>query len=132
MKFGSFKKMGWGLCLLPLILFLVFLFFNLLFPLRNLPSYSPVITDKDGNMMRAFLSTDDKWRMKTGVEEINPLLEKTILYKEDKYFYYHPGVNPVAVGRAFVNNIIQGKKTSGASTITMQVARLLYPAKRNY
>ncbi len=82
--------------------------------------------------MHAYLSSDDKWRMNTSLEEINPLLKKTILFKEDKYFYYHPGINPVAIIRALVNNLIYGKKTSGASTITMQVARLLYPARRTY
>ena len=111
---------------------MLFLFLNILFPLRDQPLYSQIITDKDGNMLHAFLSPDDKWRMKTELNEINPLLSKAILFKEDKYYFYHPGINPVAVFRAAFNNILKRKKTSGASTITMQVARLLYPAKRNY
>ncbi len=82
--------------------------------------------------MHAFLSPDEKWRMKTELHEINPLLKKNLLFKEDKYFFYHPGVNPVAIVRAAFNNTIEGRKTSGASTITMQVARLLYPARRTY
>jgi penicillin-binding protein 1C len=63
--------------------------------------------------------------MKTELNEISPLLRKTIVAKEDKYFYYHPGVNPIAVGRAFFKNLFRMKRTSGASTITMQVARAL-------
>jgi len=112
--------------------FLFFLVLNFLFPLREQPGYSQLVTDKDGNVLHAFLSPDEKWRMKTEIDEINPLLKKTIVFKEDKYFFYHPGINPVAIIRAAVNNSLKGRKTSGASTITMQVARLLYPAKRNY
>ena len=68
--------------------------------------------------------------MKTELEEISPLLQKTIIAKEDRYFYSHPGVNPLAVGRAFFKNVFRMKRTSGASTITMQVARALEPRKR--
>ena len=69
--------------------------------------------------------------MKTELDEISPLLRKTIIAKEDKYFYSHPGVNPLAITRAFFKNIFRMKRTSGASTITMQVARALEPGKRN-
>ncbi|WP_315817468.1 transglycosylase domain-containing protein [Paraflavitalea speifideaquila] len=58
-----------------------------------------------------------------------PLLRKTIIEKEDQYFYYHPGVNLLAIGRAMAKNIFRLKRTSGASTITMQVARALEPKK---
>ena len=67
--------------------------------------------------------------MKTELDEIIPDLRKAILRKEDRYFYYHPGVNPIAVVRALVNNGRQHRTTSGASTITMQVARLLERAR---
>ncbi|QMU31384.1 penicillin-binding protein 1C [Adhaeribacter radiodurans] len=107
-----------------------FLLLNVLFPLRVQITYSPVITASDGSVINAFLNPDDKWRMQLQPGEINPLLKKALLLKEDRYFYYHPGVNPVALGRAFVNNVTAGKTTSGASTITMQVARLLYPKER--
>lgn len=69
--------------------------------------------------------------MKTELDEISPLLRKTIIAKEDKYFYSHPGINLIAIGRAFINNITRMKRTSGASTITMQVARAMEPRKRN-
>ncbi|HUM48257.1 MAG TPA: penicillin-binding protein 1C, partial [Chitinophagales bacterium] len=105
---------------------------NLIFPLRiNIP-YSQIITASDGSVLHAFLSSDEKWRMKTELNEITPTLKKAIIYKEDKYFYFHPGVNPVAILRAMVNNLLQSKKTSGASTITMQVARMLDPKARTY
>lgn len=108
----------------------ILLILNNLFPVRVQIAYSPVITASDGSVINAFLSPDDKWRMQLHTHEINSLLQKAILLKEDRYFYYHPGVNPLALGRALVNNVIRNKTTSGASTITMQVARLLYPKER--
>src|ERR1035438_4239943 len=70
--------------------------------------------------------------MKTELSEISPLLQKTIIAKEDKYFYYHPGINPWAICRAIFLNILHDRRSSGASTITMQVARALEPKKRTY
>ncbi len=110
--------------------FVLFIILNLLFPLPPIPAYSAIITDNKGQVIHAFLTPDQKWRMQTEASEISPLLKKTILEKEDKYFYYHPGVNVLAVGRAFFRNIFTGRRTSGASTITMQVARMLQPKKR--
>jgi penicillin-binding protein 1C len=115
---------------IPATAFLLFLLLNQLFPLRPMPGYSPLITDRRGNLMHAFLSPDDKWRMKLHKDSIPEMVRKAIVFKEDRYFSYHPGVNPAAVVRAAFNNLVQGKTTSGASTITMQVARLLYPAPR--
>ncbi len=71
------------------ILWLLFLLMNFLFPLREPPGWSVVVNDKDGNMLHAFLSDDDKWRMHSRLEEIGPVMVKTIIYKEDNYFYYH-------------------------------------------
>jgi len=111
---------------------LLFTILNTIFPLIVDIKYSTIINSSDSSVVHAFLSSDEKWRMKTELSEITPLLEKAIIYKEDKYFYYHPGVNIVAIFRAFTNNVLQQKRTSGASTITMQVARLLNPKGRTY
>ncbi|HEY0356113.1 MAG TPA: penicillin-binding protein 1C, partial [Flavisolibacter sp.] len=113
------------------ILFFLFLLLNLLFPLPGKIEYSTTITDSKGQLINAYLTSDDKWRMKTELNEISPLLRKTIIAKEDKYFYSHPGINPFAIGRAAWMNLARMKRTSGASTITMQVARALEPRKRN-
>jgi penicillin-binding protein 1C len=112
--------------------FLVFILLNALFPLRIDIRYSTIITDKDSTVIHAFLTPDDKWRMYTRLDEITPQLRKAIVYKEDRFFYYHPGINPLAIVRAALNNVYTGHRTSGASTITMQVARLLQPKKRSY
>ncbi|MBC7947610.1 MAG: penicillin-binding protein 1C [Chitinophagaceae bacterium] len=114
-----------------LTLFLLFLLLNWMFPLPDRIEYSTVITDNKGEVINAFLTSDQKWRMKTNLDEISPLLKKTIVAKEDRYFFYHPGINPVSVTKAFFKNLFRMKRTSGASTITMQVARALEPRKRN-
>jgi penicillin-binding protein 1C len=122
-----FKRLGIAILSLVVLFFLL----NWIFPLPDKVEYSTMITDNKGELINAYLTKDQKWRMKTELDEISPLLQKTIIAKEDKYFYSHPGVNPVAVGRAFFKNIFRMKRTSGASTITMQVARALEPGKRN-
>ncbi|HEY4150363.1 MAG TPA: penicillin-binding protein 1C [Chitinophagaceae bacterium] len=126
------KKFGKRLLITIGAFILLFFLLNALFPLPDRVTYSTVITDDKGELVNAFLAPDQQWRMKTELNEISPLLRKIILQKEDKYFYYHPGVNPLAMGKAFVKNLFRMKRTSGASTITMQVARALEPKKRTY
>src|SRR5690349_16570379 len=113
-------------------LVVIFVLLNWVFPLPDKIEYSTIITDSKGEVVHAFLTKDQKWRMKTELEEISPLLRKTIIEKEDRYFYSHPGVNALAISRAFAKNIFRWKRTSGASTITMQVARALEPKRRTY
>ena len=111
---------------------LVLLALDVCFPLRVNPDYSTIITDSEGKVLHAFLNKSDKWRMQTELREITPTLEKAIVFKEDRWFRWHFGINPLAVGRAALRNIFTGRRTSGASTITMQVVRLLYPKNRTY
>ena len=59
----------------------------------------------------------------------SPLIKKALLLKEDRYFYYHPGVNPIAILRAITETYILGNVRIGGSTITMQVVRLYYGMK---
>src|SRR5687768_11973374 len=125
--FRLLKRVGIGI----LSLVVLFVLLNQVFPLPDKIEYSTLVTDNRGELLNASLTKDDKWRMKTELAEISPLLRKTIIAKEDKYFYSHPGVNPFAVTRAFFKNMFRMKRTSGASTITMQVARTLEPGNRN-
>lgn len=112
--------------------FLLFFLLNLTFPFSPKVDYSKVILSSEGEVLGAYLNQEDKWRMYTPLEEVSVEFQKAILFKEDKYFYYHIGVNPIAVARAFTNNMLSGRTTSGASTITMQVARMLDPKPRTY
>lgn len=124
-------KLRFGILTL-LSLVVIFIILNWCFPLPAKPGYSLIITDSKDQVMHAYLTKDEQWRMETELEEISPLLKKAIIEKEDKYFYYHIGVNPIAIGRAAIKNILRGRRTSGASTITMQVAKLLQPKKRTW
>ncbi|MFT5147905.1 MAG: penicillin-binding protein 1C [Flavobacteriales bacterium] len=125
-KFGRGAFELFALCLFALYIF------NFIRPLEVKVDYSTLVTDKNDKVLHAFLNNDDKWRMYIEPDEISDLLKEAFLEKEDKYFYYHPGVNPFAILRAVFNNIVTGRRTSGASTITMQVARLLNPKARTY
>ncbi len=112
--------------------FLFLLLLDVLLPLPPTKQYSKVILAKDGTMLSAFLTPDDKWRMETNLDEVSPDLIKAIITKEDSWYYWHLGVNPVSVIRALFSNITSGRVVSGASTISMQVVRILEPGKRNY
>ncbi len=111
---------------------LLFIILDLIFPFKIQPNYSTLIMDSDGKILHTFLNNQDKWRMKTELSEITPTLEKAIVYKEDRWFRWHFGVNPFAIFRAGLRNVFTGRRTSGASTITMQVVRLLNPQSRTY
>ena len=104
---------------------LAFALYDVLFPFRMEVCWSPVIRDRRGEWLGAYLSCDDKWRIYPADLEDMSGMEEILLFKEDKYFYYHPGVNPVSILRAMIQNLVKGEIHSGASTITMQVARML-------
>ncbi len=122
----------WGGGKILLGCFLLFFCLNWAYPLKVEVPYSQVVLDQEGNIVHTFLTKDDKWRIKAELHEIIPTLKTTLIHKEDKYFYYHFGINPFAMARAFFNNLLALRTTSGASTITMQVARLLEPKARTY
>ena len=115
-----------------LIGFACFIVIDFLFPFDPNIIYSTMIMDKNGEMVNAFLSTDEKWRLYVDQDVITEDFQKALLFKEDQYFYFHPGVNPLAVLRALYQNTIFQNRVSGASTITMQLARLLNPKPRTY
>ena len=105
---------------------------ELFFPLPSTKPYSKTIYAKDGTLLTAFLTEDHKWRLRTRIEDVSPDLIKAIIVKEDKNFFTHSGFDLPAIIKALFNNIIYNEKVSGASTITMQVVRILEPKKRTY
>jgi penicillin-binding protein 1C len=117
------------LLLFPVI---VFFLFDLLFPFQAQLSYSKTIYDRNGKVLQSFLNKGQKWRLQLELNEVNPMLETAFLAKEDQWFYYHIGFNPFSIVRAAGQNILKNRRTSGASTITMQVVRLLRPQERSY
>ena len=93
-------------------------------PLSSHVGSSTAIYDAKGRLLRLALSSDQRYRLWLSLEQISPQLVQAFLLKEDQYFYWHPGVNPAALMRATVHSINGDKQ--GASTITMQTARLIY------
>jgi len=86
--------------------------------------YSTVIRDINGNIMRIYLNRNEQWYFPPSDTTVPTKLKKAILMFEDKYFYYHPGINPVSIIKATFKNIYKGRVVSGASTIPMQVIRI--------
>ncbi len=99
-------------------------------PLFNV-DYSTIILDEKGQYLRVFLNDREQWCFSPGKEQLPGKLKTAVLYFEDKRFYYHPGIDPLALGRAIWQNLKELDKISGASTITMQAARLSRPKDRN-
>ncbi|XZF12730.1 penicillin-binding protein 1C [Chitinophagaceae bacterium MMS25-I14] len=131
MKKRLIKITKWSLTSLVSAVALFFIL-DLVFPLHTDVEYAPIILARDGTVLHAYITRDQQWRMNARLDEITPQLKEAIVFKEDKHFYHHWGVNPLAIGRAIVNNIFHLKRTSGASTITMQVARMLHRKPRTY
>ncbi|MEM1123550.1 MAG: penicillin-binding protein 1C, partial [Bacteroidota bacterium] len=106
-----------------LLLVLLFLFWRALpNPLFDSPT-SVVLLDKDQQLLGAKIAEDGQWRFPHQAE----LPEKFIVAItefEDRRFFYHPGIDPIGIGRALVQNIRNGRIVSGGSTLTMQVIRL--------
>ena len=84
---------------------------------------STVVEAREGSLLGARIADDGQWRFPS-FDQMPEKFEKAILTFEDRYFYYHPGINPVSIARALVSNFKAGKIVSGGSTITMQVARI--------
>jgi len=95
-------------------------------PLLEDLSFSQAVYDRSGILLRMTLSSDDKYRLRTSLSEISPYLISAALLKEDRYFKWHPGFNPVGLVRAFWKTYVTKTHRTGGSTITMQLARLRY------
>lgn len=99
-------------------------------PLPSKNNASVLVTARDGRPLRAFASENGVWRYPVKVEEVSPLYLEALIGYEDRYYYYHAGVNPFAMVRAAMQGARHGRIISGGSTITMQVARILEPHPR--
>ena len=89
-------------------------------------NFSIAVEDHNGRLMRLALADDERYRLKLPLEDIaKTAVDATLLY-EDQYFPFHPGVNPGALIRAAWSTYVQRDRVMGASTITMQLARLRF------
>ncbi len=85
------------------------------------------VTAADGTPLRTFPGADGRWRQAVAPEQVSPLYLQAVLGYEDRWFYWHPGINPLALLRAGWQWARGGRVVSGGSTLTMQVARILEP-----
>ena len=92
-------------------------------PLRDAIAASTEVWSADGQLLRVTLASDDQYRLWVPLEAMSPALIDAFLLKEDRWFSWHPGVNPVALARAALRTYGHGDR-QGGSTITMQLARL--------
>jgi penicillin-binding protein 1C len=97
-------------------------------PLSRSVPLSTAVWSADGELLRVTLSSDDQYRLWTPLPQVSPALAEAFLLKEDRWFYWHPGVNPAALCRAGTRTW-RGAGRQGGSTITMQLARMLYGLK---
>jgi penicillin-binding protein 1C len=88
-------------------------------------SFSRLVVDRNGELMRLGLSDDQKYRVRTRLVDIPPEAVDAIVRYEDRFFWRHPGVNPLSLVRAALS-MLGGGRRMGGSTITMQVVRLTH------
>ena len=86
-------------------------------------SYATVVTDRNGELLGARIAGDQQWRFPP-CDTVPERFATALIQFEDRCFRWHPGVNPVALARAAVDNLHAGHVVSGGSTLTMQVIRL--------
>jgi penicillin-binding protein 1C len=96
-------------------------------PLGETMEFSTVVIDRNGRLLRPYATPDGRWRLPATVKDVDPRYIDLLIAYEDKRFRQHFGVDPLAVGRAALQLVTNGRIVSGGSTLTMQVARLLEP-----
>ena len=120
------------LALFLALLVAIFLILDQIYPL-NLEALkkdeAKILLDKNGNIINMKPSSDGIWRFHE--QSFPNSLKQCVVLFEDRYFYYHFGVNFASIFRAFFHNLRSDNRI-GASTITMQVARMLEPGDRSY
>lgn len=128
-----------GLILLPL---LALLLLDRLFPLAEIlpgagsegirrQGFAQTVVDRHQRPLRVFADEAGLWRYQVTPDQVSDHYIKAVLSYEDRWFYYHPGFNPLAILRAAWQNWLCGCIVSGGSTLTMQVARRLDPHERS-
>jgi len=96
-------------------------------PLGRDLEMSALVLDRNGKLLRAYLTSEGRWRLPATRDQIDPHYLEALFAYEDKRFYRHRGIDPLAFLRAAFQLVTHGRIVSGGSTLTMQVARLLEP-----
>ncbi|MBB3226512.1 penicillin-binding protein 1C [Luteibacter sp. Sphag1AF] len=95
-------------------------------PLRAWLPSSTAVYDADGRLLRLTLASDQRYRLWVPLEDISPAVTEGVLLHEDRWFRWHPGFNPYGLMRGAWVTYVRGGHPQGGSTITMQLARLLW------
>jgi penicillin-binding protein 1C len=101
-------------------------------PLERLQSLSTLVLDRDARVLRAYTTAEGAWRLPADLAQTDPKFVRFLLAYEDQRFRAHPGVDVLAIGRATWQAASHGRIVSGASTLTMQLARLMEPSSRTF
>jgi len=96
-------------------------------PLGENLTYSTLVVDREGRLLRPYTTSEGRWRLPATRADVDPRMLAMLLAYEDKRFATHGGVDPAALARALSQLVVNSRIVSGASTLTMQVARLLEP-----
>lgn len=91
-----------------------------------------VVTAEDGTPLWRYADSDGVWRYPVTLANVSPYYLQALLTYEDRWFYRHPGVNPLSLLRAAWQDLLGGQVISGGSTLSMQVARLIDPHPRTF
>ncbi|MDX7999807.1 peptidoglycan glycosyltransferase PbpC [Xenorhabdus sp. Reich] len=100
-------------------------------PMHNV-KMARVVVGADGSPLWRFADNEGVWRYPITLDQVSPEYLQALLTYEDRWFYRHPGINPVSLLRAAWQDIRAGKIVSGGSTLSMQVARLIDPHSRTF
>jgi len=123
------RRLGIALLALVACLFILDRIFPPPVPGRDGPR-ALVVVARDGTPLRAFPDRDHVWRHPVTLADVSPLYLQALEGYEDRWFRWHPGVNPLALARAAWQWARHGRIVSGGSTLTMQVARIIEPTPR--
>ena len=91
-----------------------------------------ILLDRNSRVLRFLPDEKGERHLNIGMDEISDYVKEAFIAIEDKRFYSHSGFDPLAIGRALRDNMLHGRIVSGASTISQQTVRLIYPRKRNF
>lgn len=96
-------------------------------PLQSWKPSSVAVYDSRGHLLRLTLASDERYRLWVPLNEMSPQLVDAVLLREDRWYYWHPGFNPYGLARGAFVTYVRHRAPQGGSTITMQLARLLWP-----
>jgi penicillin-binding protein 1C len=99
-------------------------------PLHRAARTSFEVVDREGELLRAFATEEGRWRLALELDDVDPRFIELLIAYEDRRFWNHAGVDPLALGRAAWQCVRYRRIVSGGSTITMQLARLIEPTRR--